>query len=181
MPLRVGLQGWVKLDEKAGTGASGILTFSAIPATYRDLMIVLVGRSDAALTAVTPRLTFEASPTAGAYDHAYLYMATALTAAGVENVGTTDSIALGEVPAANSTASLYGQIIAEILEYANTSMFKMVTARSSGIVTLATGSFRPSQTGGVYEATAAITTAIITASTGNWTTATKARLYGLAA
>jgi hypothetical protein len=169
-----------KLAEVSGTGASGVLEFSSISGAYRELLLVFFGRSDAAATASSVRLTFEAVPTAGAYDDQYM-VATNATPGAAQNIGTSDFIFIGYVPAASSTANLYSSTEIRLTEYANTTTFKMARALAGGTTTIASGGFLTTFHGGVWESTAAIDRVRLTLSAGNWTTTTRATLYGLPA
>jgi hypothetical protein len=168
----------VQLDEEIGTGASGVLEFSNIPQNYRHLQISLMGRSDAAATSSSVHLTFETSPTAGAYNHQRLTGAAA-TAAASENVGASDFIHALTVPAASSTANLYGGGEIIIFEYTNTGMMKMVNAQQGGATNVATGAIVAAITTGVWESTDAISLIRLTLAAGNWTTLSRATLYGV--
>lgn len=163
---------------QVGTGASGVLEFSSIPAGYRALIVELVGRSDAAAAAASARLTFETSPTAGAYDHQLLTTFGATLSAS-ENVGASDWIALGFVPAGTSSANLHAAIAIELPEYANTGILKPVRVVGSGLTNLAANGLFTTQVAGVWESTAAIDRVRLVLASGNWTTSTVARLYGL--
>jgi len=161
-------------DSQSGTGASGVLTLT-VPAGYSEAELSIYGRSDTAATSVNVQMTCESSPTAGAYDHGYIIQTTA-TATGVENNGASNFILVGVLPGASSTANLYGSIGVWLPDYANTGGWKSCRFLSAGIGTLTSGSFNPSFGGGAFEQTAAITTIKLTLSTGNWTTASRARL-----
>ena len=167
----------VRLDQQSGTGASGIITFSTVNANFRNLIIRGVGRSDNASHAVTARLSFESSPTSGAYDHQRAF-AFATTLQADENIGAADYITIGVFPGSTSTSNLYGSATIEIPEYANTSIFKPVQIQSGGQTHLGTGEIVTAMVSGVWESTAAISTIRLVLSAGNWTTASRFTLYG---
>lgn len=179
MPLHVPGGALRKIAEQTGTGASGVLEFPSIPATYRGLMLLFALRSDVASTSATLNLVFETSPTAGAYNYE-LFNASAATVSGAENVGATDRIIVGAVPGASSTANVYatGEIL--IPEYANTGMFKSTMSRMSANLDISTTLLQVYHTSGLWESTAAIDRIRLTLAASNFTTASRATLYGIA-
>ena len=168
-----------KIAEVAGANSSGVLEFSSIPATYRGLLVSFVGRTSNA-AAQHVRLTFETSPTAGAYDHQYLDAAGA-AASPAENIGAADYIQVSSVPGSGAAAGLVGSGIIEIPEYANTSILKTVVARGVGALDLSSSLIYLKSSVGVWESTAAISRIRLILSAGNWTTLSRATLYGLPA
>lgn len=173
-----GFHSIVKLDEQVGTGASAILAFSSIPSTFRHLELFLVGRSSVAATAAGVRLTLEVTPTAGAYNSQTLSSAAAVVTGG-ENIGTADFISVCSVPGASSTANVMGAVKVSVFEYANTGIFKTLHADGASATNIASGGLTTLMTLGVWESTAAVSTIRLTLSTGNWTTLSRATLYGI--
>lgn len=170
----------VKLAEVSGTGSSGILTFSAIPATFGELLVTVWGRSSAAVAASTLMLSLNGNTTPADYDYQYMRAAgTALE--GAESVGAAAFIFCGFMPGASSTASLHSAAKIWLPEYANTGAFKTVIAHAAGQSNLVAGGLYVWQASGTFESTAAISSVTLTLGTGNWTTASRARLYGVPA
>jgi hypothetical protein len=166
-----------KIAEVSGTGSSGVLTFSSIPATYRELEISIYGRSDTAATNALVQMTAENTPTAGAYDFENLFGNTS-SAGAAQNLGASDYIQVGAVPGASSTANVYSTIKVWLPEYAKTSNFKSTLSFSAGIQTLTTGNLTVSVVGGLIEQTAAISILKLALSAGNWTPDSRATLWG---
>lgn len=170
-----------KIAEVNGTGASGVLEFSSIPATYRELQITLIGRSDTAGSAGTGvRLTFETSPTAGAYNLVAIQASTGAASA-PEQFGASDFLTITNVPTAGCPANLAGAAKAFLLEYANTSFYKSVHVLGNQLIDLVSGSATLRNSHGVWESTAAIARVRLTLSSGNWTTTSRATLWGVPA
>lgn len=168
-----------KIAEVAGTGASGVMEISSIPSTYRSLMLAVVGRSDTAgAGGAVVNMTFETSPTAGAYNGVVILATTAVSSS--ENIGASAAIQVGAVPTAGSTASVYGSMTIVLHEYANGSVFKPVEAVCNSPLTLAGGSYQARLTVGTWESASAIDRIRLTVS-GNWTTASRMTLFGLPA
>lgn len=168
----------VKLAEIAGTGASGVLEIASIPATFRTLEIHLIGRSDTAATSTGVRMTFETSPTSGAYNHEQL-LASSTSVSSAENIGASDFITVAAVPAASSSANVMTAARILIPDYANTGIFKTTISTASEPTTIATASIFIRQMAGLFEATAAISRVRLTLSAGNWTTASRMTIYGI--
>lgn len=169
-----------KIDEKNGTGASGTISFTGIPQIYRALKLHICGRSTDASLAVGTRMTFEASPTAGAYNSQRFSAAATVTGAS-ELIGTVDRIDTGGIPAASSPANCYSGTEITIPEYRNTSMFKTVHVLDVYPADLASGGLVVQINGGVWESTAAIDQIHIALSAGNWTAASRISLWGIPA
>lgn len=166
-----------KLGEVSGTGASGVLEIASIPATYRNLRVVIVGRSSAAVTTAGIRMTFETSPTATTYSHQTTSSSnTTLSAA--ENIGSSDFIVVGSVPGASSTATLIGAAQAHIFEYANTSVYKAVKSLCAGITNITSGGLADFTSSGNWTSTNAINRVRVTLSTGSWTALSRMTIYG---
>lgn len=169
-----------KISEQNGTGASGTISFTSIPQIYRSLKLHICGRTDAAATSAGTRMTFEASPTAGAYYNQRLAIAATLTSA-TELVGTVDRIDTSAVPGASSPAGAYSGIEVTLPEYRNTSMLKTVLVQGFAPLDLTSGNLNSQYNAGVWNSTAAIQNIYIALSSGNWTTDSRVTLWGLPA
>lgn len=169
--------GLVKIAEVSGTGASGVLEFASIPPSFRNLIVSFIGRSSAAVTASNVQLTFETSPTAGAYDHQRVNAAAAVVSAS-ENIGASDFIIAGIVAGASSTASVHGGGRIYLPEYANTGVFKVIGSHSFGAGSLGTGVIFAEIGTGVWESLTAINRIRLTLASGSWATTSRATLYG---
>lgn len=175
-----GKRGLVKIAEASGTGSSGVLTFSSIPATYRELELVLVGRSDTASTSAGVRVAFNGDATAANYLE-QLMQAFSTTVSASEAIGANGFFSALSVAAASSTANVYGAARILLPEYANTSIFKPVEMRQFGAASSAS-SFVPAKLiVGEYKSTSAIASITVTLAAGNWTTLSRATLWGKAA
>lgn len=165
------------IAEAVGTGASGVLEFTGIPASFRNLVVSFVGRSTAAADYATVQLTFETSPTAGAYDHQNILGQAGVASAG-ENIGASNSIEAGYLAANTSSANVHGGGRIYLPEYANTGIFKAVSIVTHGGSSLVTARILTEVVAGIWESTAAIDRIRLTLSGGSWTTTSRATLYG---
>ena len=170
-----------KIAEVSGTGSSAVLEFSSIPAVYRSLMLQIVGRSTYTGAVSTGwRVTFETSPTSGSY-HQQLLQVFGSTTQPIEQISLIDFLSAGVGPTADSTANWHASAIVHLPEYANTSIYKTLVAYGTGANDKSTGNLFFRFAGGVWESTAAIDRVRITQALGNWTTTSRATLYGVPA
>ena len=130
-----------------GSGGSSTITFSSIPSTYKHLQIRIIARS--AYSGASDYMTLTA-PSAGTWYH-QLYGDGSSAGAVAGNYLKLVTL----MPAATSTASVFGTSIVDILDYANTNKTK--TMRSLNGYD-ANGSGRL----GLYSANIDTTTAIST-------------------
>jgi hypothetical protein len=101
--------------------------FTSIPSTYTDLRLVVYGRS-----------TFSSTTFGGAGrfngDSGTNYSWTRLFTDGnaqSQRQTNSDTFGVGEMPAANATANVFGQAVIDIMNYSNTTTFKTVLVRTS--------------------------------------------------
>lgn len=172
--------GLVMLGAVSGTGSSGVLEVSSISAAYRSLYIELDGgrSTQTSATAAVVRMTFETSPTSGAYNNQRMLAGATATAAD-ENIGASDFINLGIVPANDSTANAVGSLSIRLPGYAATSAFKTSLGLNCGPANLSSGNITALMSAGVWESTAAIDRVRLTLSAGNWTTTSRMTVWGL--
>jgi hypothetical protein len=156
--------------------ATGDITFSSIPQTYTDLVLVLRGRSaNAAINAGT-YFGFNGTYGTGPYSSIEL---TGDTSAVTSAVQTNQPFIGGfaPVPAAGSAANIFGNIHYYILNYSNTTTNKTAIWKCAGDLA---GSGRISVGAGLYRSTAAINAWFIT-TPGSFVAGTTATLYGITA
>ena len=157
-----------------GTGSSGVITFSSIPSTYKHLQIRAIARSTFADTNTYPNITFN-SDTASNYSWHILDGNGSAASAGAG--ATQTSAGVPTFTAGSSAASIFGAMIMDVLDYADTNKYKTIRylgghdQNGSGILRYGSGSWR---------STTAISTITFTAIGGaNWATNTTFALYGI--
>lgn len=146
----------------------------AIPATARDLLVVVTGRSNAAAV-FNLALRFNGDATA-VYDWQTDYVNNATPTAGIGIAAT--EIFIGNVPSSAEAAGMAGSAAARIFDYARTQWNKNV----SGLWVNSTGVAANDQSGsasGVWKNTAAITSVSVVHLNGSGSLAagTTAALY----
>ena len=158
----------------SGTGSSGVITFSSIPSTFKHLQVRVLARSTFADTNTYPNITFN-SDTGSNYSWHILDGNGSSASAGAGANQT--SAGVPTFTAGNSTANVFGVMVLDILEYANTNTNKTIRylgghdQNGSGILRFGSGSWRNA---------AAINSITFTAiGSANWATNSRFALYGI--
>jgi hypothetical protein len=156
--------------------AQATVTFSSIPSTYKHLQLRLIGRSAYAGDSENVRMQLNGQTATSYYTNHILYGngASALTD---NDVNSVVGFNIHRLPAATSTASVYGGLVIDFLDYANTNKNK--TIRSLGGWD-ANGSGRINFTSALFTSTAAISSISLTLSTAsNYAANSSFALYGV--
>jgi hypothetical protein len=155
------------------TSATANVTFSSIPATYTDLLLIINAQSVQATTYDNVIIQFNA-------DTGSNYSRTRINAysggvAGEFN-GATTSHLVGPITGTSFSSSIFSPSITNILDYANTTTYKTALWRSNsqdGYVQLGAG---------LWSSTSAIASIkISTLSTSNLASGSTFKLYGIEA
>ena len=152
-----------------GTGTSGTITFSSIPATYTHLQIRCLMKNTSNSTNLY--VTFNGD-SASNYSAHYIYTDGQTVSSAPFN---TTFMFLGRYPS-STAANVYGSNVIDIIDYANTNKYK--TARGFGGYD-ANGSGEILYSSGSWRSTSAITNITLNTDATNWTTATTFALYGI--
>jgi hypothetical protein len=163
-----------------GTGSSGTITFSSIPATYSHLQIRILGRNlySAGSSARSLWFTFN-SDTSNSYPVHRLYGdGSAASAEGFTATGSGGTSFLGwAMVDSGATASVYATTIMDIHDYASTSKYKTVRSISGADLN---GSGRIYLNSSVWMSTSAITSITFEDQAGGgFSTGTTFALYGI--
>lgn len=160
-----------------GAGGSASVTFSSIPSTYTHLQLRIIGRSGtSAGTSEALRMQLNGQ-TATSYYTDHLVYGDGASALTDLDVNTVAGLNIHRLPSSTSTASVFGALVIDFLDYANTNKNK--TIRSLGGFD-ANGSGRIVLNSGLFNSTAAISTIACTLSTGaNYLQYSSFALYGI--
>jgi hypothetical protein len=172
------INGLSKIADVVCAGGEANITFSSIPATYTDLLIVFQGRdTNAAITEGSVRLKINGDATAANYT-------TSQYAGGIgaaANIGTVaasvDGGCWGGIPGTSGNANAQGIAEIWIPNYASTTLQKMVRSDYDDYYG-AGPSLDASHITFVWKSTAAINSIVLKPSSG-WAAGTRAVLYGL--
>ena len=159
---------------QVGSAGAADITFSSIPSTYKHLQIRLFGRVNGSVTTNGTKLQLN-TDTGGNYTYHTLF-GNGSSATAYAETSTTQNF-MDKLSGASSGANMFGTIICDILDYANTSKYK--TTRSLG-GTDQNGSGVIFFTSGVWRNTAAITSIKLSPFDGySYVQYTQAALYGI--
>jgi hypothetical protein len=165
--------GFELIQTTNGTGSSGIITFSSIPATYTHLQIRATIRGNYSSANMSSTITLNGDTAANYAQHQTLGNGSTVVATGTAN---TSSISGINYPAASGTANAFGSVLMEILDYKNTSKNKTIKFFNGFHAGSAYGA---SQNSGLWRNTSAITSITFTAALGSYVSATRFSLYGI--
>jgi hypothetical protein len=164
------------ITETVTTGSQPTVTFSSIPATYRDLVIAVRGRGTNASVDVQLGLLMNGD-TGTNYDNLGGYVGTAAWAANFSNVAQT-KLLLSYFPAASAPANWAGFAQIEIANYRGTLFHKPVMSTGHDFWNTAVSGMFRWFTSGQWRSTAAITSLTVSLSAGAFLDGTVVSLYG---
>jgi hypothetical protein len=114
-----------------GAGGSATVTFSSIPSTYKHLQVRITAKTNRALNRDGSKVTFNSDTSSSYVDH-YLYGTGSSAAAGYDAAAPASGIY--RLSGNTSATDIFGAIVYDILDYANTNKNK--TCRYLGGVDL---------------------------------------------
>jgi len=167
--------GFAKINESVLVGTTASVTFSSIPATYRNLRLYVLCRSDTAGVQTNLFMQFNGD-TAANYDYQEMAGQQAATAA-VESLAQI-GIPMREMPAAGTTASHPAIFTIDIPWYASTTFLKLSINQSSWSNGTATGSLVTRNAMGRWRSSAAITSIRLVPGAGSFIAGSSFALYG---
>jgi hypothetical protein len=163
------------IDEQTPSG-TGTVTFSSIPGTYRDLVIVIRGRSTAAATNVSVIAVFNSD--SGAH-YFRVRMGTTNGSSATVGVGSGETAAImGSLTAASATSGFVGNCEAQVLDYRGTAFHKNWFSRYGGELGTSTSAFNANLVSGRWADTSAINQIDVVLSSGNFASGSVVSLYG---
>lgn len=186
LPLLVGAYGYAGTSGSGGGGLTRIsqvitsgsqasVTFSSIPATYEDLLIVVAGRADKAATYDDFRVRLNGD-TAANYDSEGTE-SNNTSAVGVANLAATWFNA-GWLPAASAPSGVAGSCEITLPNYARTTFHKTIHGKSALKLSSAASGFYVRHFGGWWRSTSAITSVTLFPLASNFVDNSVVTLYG---
>jgi hypothetical protein len=154
----------------AGTGASRVIDFTGIAATYKHLQIRYTAKNDTANANMA--ITLNNVTTTSYASHAVTADGSSVTST---NASSATSVLLTGGCDDNSTANSFVGAVIDIADYTNTSKNTTLKAFYGRVG----GTRRVSLLTGFINSTALINQVTITGSGGNFTTASRFSLYGI--
>lgn len=156
-----------------GTGASGTITFSSIPATFKHLQIRAIVRGTAAFNTGELYINFNSDTSASYARH---FLTGSGSAASASGLASQTKIYGGTMTSASAAANIVGTSVIDIIDYASTSKNK-TTKSFSGEDRNGAGNIYLFS--GLWASTAAISTITLTTDSTNFTTSSIFALYGI--
>jgi hypothetical protein len=147
-----------------GTGSAGDITFSSIPSTYTDLILIAN-----IFTTANANQTFKVNGSSSGYSNTWI-TGNGTTVASSRNTSNTSFTTQINMFASTSEPAMH---VMQFMSYANTNTYKTVLTRSSRAAQASESIV------GLWQNTAAINS--ITISGGTFTTNAKFTLYGIKA
>lgn len=157
----------------SGTGSSGTITFSTIPAGFKHLQIRGIGRSDNAVANVDLIVRFNSDSGANYAYHAFYGSGSTIGAFAATSQTMTF---MGTMPGSTATANRMGVAIIDILDFNSSTKNKTLRSFNGRDMN---GSGDVYVNSSLWMNTNAITSVTVNAGLGNWTTATQFALYGI--
>lgn len=168
------LNSYESIMTATGTGSSGTISFTAIPATYKHLQIRFLTRSTRSATSSNIFIGFNSDTTTGNY-YGHMLEGNGASASASAKIGTSTSF-MSATSAASNTSGIFSGGVIDVLDYANTNKYKTsrglsgYDANGSGLLYLASG---------LWMSTAAISSIQITDPLGSFATNSSFALYGI--
>lgn len=167
-----------RLGYATASGSSNSLSFSNIPSTHQDLMVVLQARSTNASTTTQAIMFFNGDAGSSNYSATWLN-GDGSSASSSRQSNFAQLYCVDGMPAASATSGIFSTTTLHILNYTSTSAFKTVLIRQSADLN---GSGLTRLTVGLWRATpAAITSLGINTVSGNYASGSTIALYGIKA
>jgi len=161
---------YVAIAKQVLTGTQASVTFSAIPATYTDLMILCSVRTDRASTVDYTKIRFNGA-TVDTNLHSIVLYSDGAT------VTSTASILVGRVDAANNTANTFTNMEIYIPNYAG-STTKPVSSTSTSEDNSTTNAYAQI-TATLFNDTTAISSITLLNTVGSFVSGSRFDLYGI--
>ena len=163
------------ISEVVTSGSQSTVTFSGIPASYRELILRVRGRGTAASVdvGVTCQFNGDSGPN---YDSGYMQSSGAAVTSGETSAQT--AMTLGFICAANAPANNEGGLTSTIFDYRGTTFNKCVSSVGAEALGTSGAVFFNTVYAGNWRSTAAIGTATIGLAAGAFVNGSVVSLYG---
>lgn len=155
------------------SGGVASITFAGIPTGYKHLQLRCLGRTTAAVDNDVAYLRFNGDSGTNYSAHDLRGNGGVIAAGGYPS---QNAMYLQRFAGGNQASGMFGVVVADILDYANTSKYK--TLRDLGGYDF-NGSGNAYLASGLWLSTSAITSMTMTTSSGNWAQYTQFALYGV--
>lgn len=166
------------LETQILTSSAASVTFTGLGSysDYKHLQIRAVARSDAGIDA-TFNTTLRFNGDSGS-NYSYHYLGVeSLSSPFSSNASSRTSILLNDwLPLGNTTANVFGALVMDVLDFANTNKYKTIR-RFSGVAGITQPDLMFSS--GLWQSNVAISSFVIASSAGNFVAGSRFSLYGV--
>jgi hypothetical protein len=162
-----------QIETVFGTGSSGTVTFSSIPATYKHLQIRISARSNDDNAISNLRMTMNGDSAANYSWHFLQGYGSGLWS----SAGTSASLISLRDILSGTSGNLPGVVIIDLLDYTDTNKFK--TVRALGGLTNGSTQTQVSLISGNYRSTTAVSSLSLSIALGSFITSSRFTLYGI--
>lgn len=169
------ISSYESIASAAGTGASGTITFSSIPSTYKHLQIRCIAR-DTQVNNDFSDINIRLNSDTGTNYVRHLLQGDGTTVSSSGSTARTSMVASAATRQNGSTANIMGVCIIDFIDYASSTKNKTMRAISGNDVN-GSGTIRLNS--GLWLNTNAVTTIDLFATGGFWTTTSTFALYGI--
>ncbi len=171
--------GALVLITESTPSSTGVVTFSSIPATYRDLRVVVRGASTVSATNTDVRITFN-NDTSSIYDQQLLSTTgVSNNAASATPTAAAANISIGNISGATAASGNGGIVEATVYDYRGTTFHKAVWFNGATKTADATTGLFPRYGPGFWRSTTAINRVDVTLASGNFVAGSVVSLYGV--
>jgi hypothetical protein len=155
-----------------GTGASGTITFTSIPGTFKHLQIRMTPRSNDANATAPVFMTFNNDSGSNYASH---FLQGYQSGIWSSNATSQTSMSLRSGAANSGVSNVHAAHIVDILDYTSTNKNKTVKTLQGHVLS---GQFQISLISGLWQSTSAISSISIS-TVGSFITASRFSLYGI--
>jgi hypothetical protein len=156
-----------------GSGGQATAEFTSIPGTYTHLQLRALARTDYAAASIAFHINFNSNAATNYSSHELTGNGTGAAATAST---TTQYPVLGDITGSSATASVFGAVVLDILDYANTNKYKTIRSLSGND---RNGSGKLGLYSGNWRNTNAITSIQIIPGAGDFIQYTQFALYGI--
>ena len=167
---------WIA-SQSVGAGGASSVTFSSVPSTFTHLQIRVFGRTGAGYESDGCNIRFNNDSTNSYVVH---FLQGDSVNASSSNATAQQSLYIaGRLPGSTVTASVFGSVVLDILDYANTNKNKTVRSISGFDPNNSSAVVRAAMMSGLWLNTSAISQIEILANNGGFAQYSRFDLYGI--
>lgn len=165
----------VPIGYATASGSSNQFSFTNIPQTYQDLLVVVYARSTGAVTTTTTNMVINGDSSSSNYSRTIL-KGDGSSATSSRDTNFSQAYGLDGLPGASSTSGIFSSAEIHILNYANTSTYKTMLSRQAADLN---GSGLTELYVTLWRSTSSVQYFYINTNSGNYASGSTIALYGI--